>query len=79
MSQSDLLTRITIEPGKMGGKPCIRGMRLQVVDILDILAAGGTTEDVLRTFDESEPWTPAYAGVCGVTSYASEQVKRALA
>jgi uncharacterized protein (DUF433 family) len=54
MDKSDLLARITIEPGKMGGKPCIRGMRLRVVDILDILAGGGTTEDVLRTYDELE-------------------------
>lgn len=54
MDKADLLARITIEPGKMGGMPCIRGMRLRVVDILDILVAGGTTEDVLRTYDELE-------------------------
>lgn len=52
MSQTELLSRITIEPGKMSGKPCIRGMRLRVVDVLDILASGGTTKDVLETFDE---------------------------
>lgn len=54
MSQPDLLSRITIEPGKMGGKPCIRGMRLRVKDILDVLAAGGSYDDVLEMYDELE-------------------------
>jgi uncharacterized protein (DUF433 family) len=36
----DLLKRITIEPGKCGGKPCIRGKRMRVSDILDLLGAG---------------------------------------
>jgi uncharacterized protein (DUF433 family) len=35
-----LLDRITIEPGKCGGRPCIRGTRLRVVDVLELLAAG---------------------------------------
>lgn len=54
MTQPDLLARITIEPGKMGGKPCIRGMRLRVKDILDVLAAGGSYDDVLEMYDELE-------------------------
>jgi uncharacterized protein (DUF433 family) len=41
---------ITIEPGKRGGKPCIRGMRITVYDILSYLAAGMTHEQVLEDF-----------------------------
>ena len=43
-----LFERITIDPAKCGGKPCIRGMRIRVQDILDLLASGLSREDVLR-------------------------------
>lgn len=43
---------ITIEPGKRGGKPCIRGMRITVNDILGWLASGITNEEILADFDE---------------------------
>lgn len=46
----DLLQRITIEPGKCGGRPCIRGMRIRVQDILDMLAAGASEEEILRDY-----------------------------
>jgi uncharacterized protein (DUF433 family) len=41
---------ITLEPGKRSGKPCIRGMRMTVYDVLGYLAAGMTTEEVLADF-----------------------------
>lgn len=41
---------ITIEPGKRGGKPCIRGMRITVYDVLSYLAAGMTQQEVLNDF-----------------------------
>ena len=41
---------ITIEPGKRGGKPCIRGMRITVYDVLDYLASGMTEEQIVRDF-----------------------------
>ncbi|MDA0748195.1 MAG: DUF433 domain-containing protein [bacterium] len=41
---------ITIEPGKRGGKPCIRGMRITVYDVLDYLASGMTHQEVLEEF-----------------------------
>ncbi|MBK7711033.1 MAG: DUF433 domain-containing protein [Bacteroidales bacterium] len=43
---------ITIEPGKRGGKPCIRGMRITVNDILGWLASGMTIQDILSDYDE---------------------------
>jgi len=42
--------RITIEAGKRGGKPCIRGMRITVYDVLDYLASGMTQEEILTDF-----------------------------
>ncbi len=41
---------ITMEPGKRGGKPCIRGLRMTVGDVLGYLASGMTHEEVLRDF-----------------------------
>jgi uncharacterized protein (DUF433 family) len=43
---------ITIEPGKRSGKPCIRGMRITVSDVLDYLAGGMTVEQILGDFPE---------------------------
>ena len=42
---------ITIEPGKRGGKPCVRGLRITVYDVLDYLAAGMTPEQIVADFD----------------------------
>jgi uncharacterized protein (DUF433 family) len=44
------LSIITMEPGKRSGKPCIRGLRITVYDILDSLANGMTHADILREF-----------------------------
>ena len=43
---------ITIEPDKRGGKPCTRGMRITVYDVLDYLASGMTEDQILRDFPE---------------------------
>jgi uncharacterized protein (DUF433 family) len=43
---------ITIEPGKRSGKPCIRGMRITVQDVLEYLAGGMNEDDILRDFPE---------------------------
>ena len=43
---------ITIEPGKRGGQPCVRGMRITVYDVLSYLASGMTEQDVLSDFPE---------------------------
>ena len=42
---------ITIEPGKRSGKPCIRGLRITVYDILEYFAAGMTEQEILEDFD----------------------------
>jgi uncharacterized protein (DUF433 family) len=43
---------ITLEPGKRGGKPCIRGLRITVYDVLEYLASGMTEQEILRDFPE---------------------------
>jgi uncharacterized protein (DUF433 family) len=49
MNYSDI---ITIEPGKRSGKPCIRGLRITVYDILEYLAGGMTEAEILEDFSE---------------------------
>ena len=44
----ELLKRITVEAGKCGGRPCIRGLRIRVSDILELLAAGASFEEILK-------------------------------
>jgi uncharacterized protein (DUF433 family) len=46
--------RITIEPGKRSGKPCIRGLRITVSDVLEYLASGMTEEEILADFPDLE-------------------------
>lgn len=47
---SDLLERITIDPERMHGRPCIRGLRITVTDILSLLSAGETREQILADY-----------------------------
>lgn len=47
---TDLLERITVDPDQCGGRACIRGMRIRVIDILDLLAAGEATEQILNEY-----------------------------
>jgi uncharacterized protein (DUF433 family) len=44
------LGRITIEEGKCGGRPCIRGQRIRVTDVLELLAAGASFEEILADY-----------------------------
>lgn len=44
------LERITIEAGKCGGRPCIRGFRIRVSDILELLSAGASFDEILRDY-----------------------------
>ena len=50
--QPDYTGIITVEPGKRGGKPCIRGLRITVYDILEYLASGMTEQEILADFPD---------------------------
>ena len=50
-----LAERITVDPEQCGGRPCIRGMRIRVTDVLDLLANGLTPEQVLEELPDLEP------------------------
>jgi uncharacterized protein (DUF433 family) len=62
---------ITIEPGKRGGQPCIRGMRIRVYDVLEYLASGMTQEEVLKDF----PYLTK-DDILACLSYAADREKR---
>jgi uncharacterized protein (DUF433 family) len=66
-------TRITIEPGKCGGKPCIRGMRITVYDVLSYLAAGMTVQEILADF----PYL-TLADIQACLSYAADRERQML-
>lgn len=50
----DLTNRITINPEQCGGRPCVRGMRIRVTDVLDLLAAGLRPEQVVEELPDLE-------------------------
>jgi uncharacterized protein (DUF433 family) len=51
---SNLLERITINPKQCGGRPCIRGMRIRVSDVLDLFASGLSAEEILEEMPDLE-------------------------
>jgi uncharacterized protein (DUF433 family) len=63
--------RITIEPGKRGGKPCVRGLRITVYDVLEYLASGMTTEEILEDFPELER-----EDILAALSFAADRERR---
>src|SRR5439155_23398095 len=68
-----LLERITVEPGKCGGRPCIRGLRIRVTDILGMLAEGVPHEEILRDFPYLEP-----DDIMAALAYAARQADHAV-
>ena len=50
----NLMERITVDPGQCGGRPCIRGMRIRVIDVLDLFAAGLSSEQILAEMPDLE-------------------------
>jgi len=60
--------RITVDPGQCGGRPCIRGLRIRVKDVLDLLAAGANREEILADFPLLEP-----GDITAVLEYAARQ------
>ena len=67
-----ILERITVEPGKCGGRPCIRGERLRVSDSLDLIAAGASREEILEdyAFLENDDITAALTYAARQTDHA---------
>jgi len=63
-------TRITIEPDKMGGVPCIRGLRIPVTTIVGMVANGMTEKEILETYPDIEP-----EDIKEALLYAAEAVK----
>lgn len=51
---AELVERITVNPEQCGGRPCIRGMRIRVVDVLDLLAAGLSQQQVFEELPDLE-------------------------
>jgi uncharacterized protein (DUF433 family) len=68
-----LLERITVEPGKCGGRPCIRGMRIRVTDILGMLAEGVSHDEILKDFPYLEP-----DDIKAALAYAARQADHAV-
>jgi uncharacterized protein (DUF433 family) len=52
---TELADRITVNPEQCGGRPCVRGMRIRVTDVLDLLAAGLSRQQVLEELPDLEP------------------------
>ncbi len=52
---STMVDRITVDPAVCGGRPCIRGLRIRVRDVLDLLAAGATRDEILEDYPYLEP------------------------
>ena len=67
------LKRITIEEGKCGGRPCIRGFRIRVTDVLELLAAGASFEEILADYPFLER-EDIYAAI----EYAARQADHAI-
>jgi uncharacterized protein (DUF433 family) len=59
---------ITLDPGKRGGRPCIRGLRISVYDVLSMLASGMSQQEILDDFPELEP-----ADIQSVLAYAASR------
>lgn len=63
-------TRITVEPDKMGGMPCIRGLRIPVATIVGMVAEGMTEEEILKAYPDLEP-----EDIREALQYAAEAVR----
>jgi uncharacterized protein (DUF433 family) len=63
-----VISRITTDPSKLGGRPAIRNLRIRVKDVLDLLASGASREDILQEF----PYLEA-EDITAALEYASRQ------
>lgn len=63
------LHRITVDPERCGGRPCLRGLRVRISDILDLLAAGATHEEILADYHYLEA-----GDIAAALEYAARQL-----
>ena len=73
MNQGHFLNRITFNPNQCGGRPCIRGMRIRVTDVLEMLAAGTSEVEILQDY----PYLAA-EDIRACLEYAAAQVNHAV-
>ncbi len=66
----NVFNRITINPQQCGGRPCIRGMRIRVIDVLDLFAAGLSPDEILEEMPDLER-----ADLSAALQYAAESVR----
>ena len=71
--KTSLLDRITIEPGKCGGRPCIRGLRIRVTDILGLLGAGASHQEIIADYPPLEE-----SDILAALEYAAAQADHAI-
>ena len=70
---NDRLKRITVEEGKCGGRPCVRGLRIRVSDILELLAAGASFQEILSDYPSLEK-----EDIIAAIEYAAHQTDHAV-
>jgi len=70
---TERLKRITIDEGKCGGRPCIRGMRIRVTDILELLGAGASFDEILKDYPYLER-----EDILAAIEYAAHQTDHAV-
>ena len=65
----ELLKRVTVEPGKCGGTPCIRGLRMRVTDVLQLLGSGASYDEVLNDYPDLQR-----EDILAALEYAAHQI-----
>lgn len=71
--KTDLLKRITVEPGKCGGRPCVRRTRMRVVDVLQLLSSGADYAEILQDYPSLEQ-----EDIMACLEYAARQTDHAV-
>lgn len=66
---TEVADRITVDPDMCGGRACVRGMRIRVIDVLDMLASGANRDEILADFPDLEA-----ADIDACLRYASRQL-----
>lgn len=66
---AEVANRITVNPDQCGGRPCVRGLRIRVIDVLDLLASGLTAEQVLEKLPDLEA-----EDIVACLKYASQRI-----